>query len=95
MGNGRSARSFEILGDYPGKIQSEFILNRLIIQRSAVHLCDRSVDVHEESYLPFLFADKSADDKDIDGASKKAAGRRIFNKKGEEVSMKVCSRYFS
>jgi hypothetical protein len=53
------------------------------------------VDVHEESYLPFLFADKSGDDKDIDGDFKKAAGRRIFNKKGEEVSTKVCSRYFS
>ena len=53
------------------------------------------MDVHEESYLPFLFAGKSGDDKDIEGNFKKAAGRRIFNKKGEEVSMKVCSRYFS
>jgi hypothetical protein len=51
------------------------------------------VDVHEESYLPFLFAGKSGDDRDIDGVSQKAAGRRVFNKKGEEVSMKVCSRY--
>ena len=65
------------------------------LDHSALSSWGRSVDVHEESYLPFLFADKSGDDKDIDGFFKKAAGRRIFNKKGEEVSTKVCSRYFS
>ena len=27
-GNGKLARSFEILEDYPGKFRSEFILNR-------------------------------------------------------------------
>jgi hypothetical protein len=52
------------------------------------------VDVHEESYLPFLFAEKSDNDREVDEVFKRAPGRRIFNKKGEEVSMKVCSRYF-
>jgi len=51
------------------------------------------VDVHEESYLPFLFAGKSGDGGDTDGVFKKATGRRVFNKKGEEVSMAVCSRH--
>lgn len=46
----------------------------------------QSADVHEESYLPFLFAGKSGEDREIDGVFTKATGRRIFNKKGEEVS---------
>ncbi|KIM34819.1 hypothetical protein M413DRAFT_450040 [Hebeloma cylindrosporum] len=46
----------------------------------------QSVDVHEESYLPFLFSGKSGEDREIDGVFTKATGRRIFNKKGEEVS---------
>jgi len=47
------------------------------------------VDVHEESYLPFMFAEKTSDSNDVDTAAKKTIGRRIFNKKGEEISTKA------
>ncbi|KAF8154223.1 hypothetical protein B0H34DRAFT_662075 [Crassisporium funariophilum] len=47
-----------------------------------------STDVHEASYLPFLFSEKGsvlANDDSPAADGKKSAGRRVFNKKGEEV----------
>ncbi len=48
---------------------------------------DRTTEVHEASYLPFLFSEtenmaSESGDKDIP-IIKKATGRRVFNKKGE------------
>ncbi|KDR78296.1 hypothetical protein GALMADRAFT_64883 [Galerina marginata CBS 339.88] len=52
-----------------------------------------SSDVHEASYLPFIFSTKRAvaSDFDADATVRTVAGRRVFNKKGEEVSLQVAS----
>jgi len=53
-----------------------------------------SKDVHESSYLPFIFSSTSsveADDRVPEAPSRKIAGRRMFNNKGEEVSQSVKS----
>ncbi|KAF9471360.1 hypothetical protein BDN70DRAFT_766689, partial [Pholiota conissans] len=43
-----------------------------------------SSDVHEMSYLPFLFSESDAgNDGSSNEASSKKIGRRVFNKKGE------------
>ena len=57
-------------------------------------LC-RSKDIHESSYLPFIFSSKSSfevDDSVPEAPSRKIAGRRTFNNDGEEVSQSVKSR---
>ncbi|CAA7261984.1 unnamed protein product [Cyclocybe aegerita] len=41
-------------------------------------------EVHEASYLPFLF-DKSDETDDVSTTSRKTHGRRVFNKDGKEV----------
>ncbi|KAF8970701.1 hypothetical protein BDZ97DRAFT_1790556 [Flammula alnicola] len=49
-----------------------------------------SSDVHEESYLPFLFSGKDDMGSDVNGLDipvRRATGRRVFNKKGDEVSL--------
>ncbi|KAF5329384.1 hypothetical protein D9619_008951 [Psilocybe cf. subviscida] len=51
-----------------------------------------SQDIHEASYLPFLFSDSRpgtsvSKDDNSDAVVKKPSGRRIFNKRGEEVSL--------
>lgn len=54
---------------------------------------DRPTEVHEASYLPFLFSEtehmvSESGEKDIP-IIKKASGRRVFNKKGEVVPATV------
>ena len=53
--------------------------------------CCRSKDVHESSYLPFIFSahDSVATDESV--SLKKITGRRTFDNKGQEVSQSVKS----
>lgn len=53
-----------------------------------------SGDVHEASYLPFLFSENDTiNEPDKAATSSKPAGRRVFNRKGEEVSLVVISKH--
>lgn len=59
---------------------------------------NRSTDVHEPSYLPFLFSDKGTvtlDDNTSAHTQARAPGRRVFNKKGEDVSEMVRNYFMS
>jgi hypothetical protein len=76
----------------PRNSDSSLVLNFLIYCR--LNFLPRSKDVHESSYLPFIFSSTSsfeADDSVPEASSRKIAGRRTFNNKGEEVSQSVKS----
>lgn len=54
----------------------------------------RSKDIHESSYLPFIFSSPSnvvTDESVSEAFPRKIAGRRTFNNKGEEVFQSVKS----
>lgn len=54
----------------------------------------RSSDVHEASYLPFIFSARDGDASKVDTVDltvRKMTGRRVFNKQGQEVTMEVMS----
>ncbi|KAF8900115.1 hypothetical protein CPB84DRAFT_1747567 [Gymnopilus junonius] len=49
-----------------------------------------SSDVHEASYLPFIFSTRDEDTSESDNVDiRKTTGRRIFNKQGQEVTMET------
>ena len=75
------------------------VSSRFVIQGSTSilffsSLSHRSKDIHESSYLPFIFPSTSnvaADDSVYEAFPRKIAGRRTFNNNGEEVSQLVKS----
>lgn len=85
MGDQRSRST--VLGNKAGasRVRSSLLYMQVLLMFS------RSSNVHEESYMPFLFSSKSsASDKDDDDdgntgvPARSAVGRRVFNKKGKE-----------
>ena len=94
-GNGKSVKPFE----NPGEFQEIRNLSepkphiRLSVSSSLSSFpTARSSDVHEASYLPFLFSAGDGDLTEVDSADiihRKATGRRTFDKHGEEVTMEV------
>ena len=71
-----------------------FIVSSQFVIQGQLNFLHRSKDVHESSYLPFIFSSSTSsvevDDGGIPNApSRKIAGRRTFNNKGEEVSQSV------